>query len=289
MLVAVRIFHRYYVICRTQQVNCKYFSVSTSMSSSSNLPSTASEAQGLFPGYKHVERFGPDEDYDDDEVEECYVTLDLGSIDQTLVPSSNSYRLIGLDTTTPFLQLSRTIMRGHYKTLIGTELIFKDVSEETDPDPSSTTAFASSSGSKNNIRYFTKTDRRIQFRQVGLKPKISDSASQEQQQQHGQNAPQSSLSISSTKRKASAVALESLLAIPKVTDEEPSSRRPTSAPNVGGIPQTDVSELQVPEGVDATRPHDDTNYGIEGVQIQNTDGDDNSNGISGDQAMDVDS
>ena len=52
----------------------------------------------LFPGYKQVEAFGPDEDYESNngEVEEEveYVTLDLGSVEPTLVPSSSSYRLI---------------------------------------------------------------------------------------------------------------------------------------------------------------------------------------------------
>ncbi len=52
----------------------------------------------LFPGYKQVDAFGPDEDYEshDGEVEEEveYVTLDLGTVEPTLVPSSSSYRLI---------------------------------------------------------------------------------------------------------------------------------------------------------------------------------------------------
>ena len=48
---------------------------------------------GPFQGYKQVEEFGPDEEYEDGE-EEFYVTLDLGSVDQTLLPSSSSYRLI---------------------------------------------------------------------------------------------------------------------------------------------------------------------------------------------------
>jgi len=45
----------------------------------------------LFPGYKQVEEFGIDEDYEE---EVTYVTLDLGSIEPTLVPSSSTYRLI---------------------------------------------------------------------------------------------------------------------------------------------------------------------------------------------------
>ncbi|KAL5501086.1 hypothetical protein ACEPAH_9473 [Sanghuangporus vaninii] len=266
----------------------KYFSISSSMSSPTNIPSTSSEAQHLFSGYKYVEQFGPEEDYDDDEVEECYVTLDLGSVDQTLVPSSSSYRLVGLDTPSPFLQLSRTVMRGHFRTLIGTELIFKDVLEEIDPDPSSATTEASTNSKQNNIQYFTKTDRRIQFRQVELKPKISDSAPQEQQQQGGQYAPQSSLPLSSTKRKTSAMALESLLAMPKVADEVPSPRRAMPAPNVGGMPQTDGSEMQISEEAEEARVEDDMHDGIEGGQIQNTDGDGNANKVSEDQAMDVD-
>ena len=129
----------------------------------------------------------------------------------------------GLDTT-PLMQISRTIMRGHFKTLIGTELIFKDVSgtspyspyliyyantfiffeEETDPDVSQP------NNQRGNIRYFTKTDRRIQFREVELKPKSGYSSSQEQQKQQGQRvAAQAPLSTS--KRKFSSMALESLL------------------------------------------------------------------------------
>lgn len=47
----------------------------------------------LFNGYKHVESFGPDEDYDE-EVEECYLTLDLIDVDPALISNSETYRLI---------------------------------------------------------------------------------------------------------------------------------------------------------------------------------------------------
>ncbi|EJD00331.1 uncharacterized protein FOMMEDRAFT_159005 [Fomitiporia mediterranea MF3/22] len=125
-----------------------------------------SKGQGLFPGYKQVEGFGPDEDYDD-ELEECYVTLDLGSVDQTLVPNSAAYRLIGLDTPNPLLQISGTIMRGYHRTLIGTELIFKDATDESELP------------SQSDIQYFTSTDRRIVFREVELKPKSAEPTSQQ--------------------------------------------------------------------------------------------------------------
>ncbi|KAI5121534.1 hypothetical protein M0805_002594 [Coniferiporia weirii] len=127
------------------------------MSSSSN-PAAASAQDGLFPQYKHVEEFGPDDGYED-EVEECYVTLDLGSADPTLVPSSSSYRLIGLDTPTPYLQLSGTIMKGRHRTLLGTELIFKEITEENEAH------------NRENIQYFASTERRILFREIELKPK----------------------------------------------------------------------------------------------------------------------
>lgn len=49
--------------------------------------------KSLCPGYTQVESFGPDEDYEDEEV--SYVTLDLGaSVEPTLLASSSTYRLI---------------------------------------------------------------------------------------------------------------------------------------------------------------------------------------------------
>jgi general transcription factor 3C polypeptide 6 len=57
-----------------------------------NIASNAVGSTSLCPGYKQVDGFGPDEDYEDEEVE--YVTLDLGNIEPTLVPSSSTYRLI---------------------------------------------------------------------------------------------------------------------------------------------------------------------------------------------------
>lgn len=48
----------------------------------------------LIPGFRQVETFGPDEDYEGEE-EITYVPLDLGaSLEPTLVASSSTYRLI---------------------------------------------------------------------------------------------------------------------------------------------------------------------------------------------------
>ena len=51
-------------------------------------------ATTLVPGYKQVESFGPDEDYLEEEEEISYVTLDLGVVEPTLLPSTSTYRLI---------------------------------------------------------------------------------------------------------------------------------------------------------------------------------------------------
>lgn len=55
--------------------------------------------QSLFPGFSQVEAFGQEEEYEhleNGEVDEevVYVTLDLGQVEPTLVPSTSSYRLI---------------------------------------------------------------------------------------------------------------------------------------------------------------------------------------------------
>lgn len=47
----------------------------------------------LCPGYHQVDAFGSNEEYESEE-EITYVTLDLGAVEPTLVPSSSSYRLI---------------------------------------------------------------------------------------------------------------------------------------------------------------------------------------------------
>ena len=59
----------------------------------------ATDAATLLPGYKWVEGFGNDDEYERDEngniIEEVeYVTVDLGVVEPTLVPSSSAYRLI---------------------------------------------------------------------------------------------------------------------------------------------------------------------------------------------------
>jgi general transcription factor 3C polypeptide 6 len=61
--------------------------------------SVMSSDQRLAPGCRHVDAFDSDENYEHDEqgevIEEIsYVTLDLGPVEPSLVPSSSTYRLI---------------------------------------------------------------------------------------------------------------------------------------------------------------------------------------------------
>jgi hypothetical protein len=48
----------------------------------------------LIPGYTQVESFADDDEYEEEEVEVSYVTLDLGGVEPTLVPSASTYHLI---------------------------------------------------------------------------------------------------------------------------------------------------------------------------------------------------
>lgn len=113
----------------------------------------------MFPGYKHVREFGPAEDYEDEE-EVCYVTLDLGhDVDKALVPNATEYRLAGLDTETPMLQLHGSFFIGKHEELLGTELLFTEGRDETNP-------------SRRFVVPFDMTEQRIQFRQVEVKPKV---------------------------------------------------------------------------------------------------------------------
>ncbi|KAF8878150.1 hypothetical protein CPB85DRAFT_1234868 [Mucidula mucida] len=83
----------------------------------------------LCPGYTQVETFGPDDEYDEEE-EVVYVTLDLVDVDASLIPSSKAYRLMGLDTPNPFLQLSGIILKGAHCSMMGSELIFVEASNK---------------------------------------------------------------------------------------------------------------------------------------------------------------
>ncbi|PBK82147.1 hypothetical protein ARMGADRAFT_1019903, partial [Armillaria gallica] len=79
----------------------------------------------LCPGYHQVTQFGPDDDYEEEE-EIFYITLEVGNVEPSLIPSCDSYYLVGLDTPTPFLQLAGTVLKGRHETSLGTELLFSE-------------------------------------------------------------------------------------------------------------------------------------------------------------------
>jgi general transcription factor 3C polypeptide 6 len=78
----------------------------------------------MIPGYVHVDHFGNDSEYESGEDEIEYVTLDLVQAEPQLIPQTSSYRIAGLDTPTPFLQLQGTTFRGEHAELLGSEIIF---------------------------------------------------------------------------------------------------------------------------------------------------------------------
>jgi hypothetical protein len=102
-----------------------------------------SDATSLCPRFKQVEEFGPDEEYEDEETfyaqllwisatsnPRCYQrpqSIDLLCVSLD-VPDEASLiqRTQGLDTPSPFLQLSGTIFKGQHDSLLGTEILFTD-------------------------------------------------------------------------------------------------------------------------------------------------------------------
>lgn len=113
-----------------------------------------------FIGYRQVDSFGPDEEYSSGD-EEFYVTLDLGTVEPTLLPSSSTYRLVGLDTPTPFLQLSGSFFRGRHDTLLGSELLFTEGKNDSERNTRALT-------------HVSVTERRIRFKEVQLQQKARE-------------------------------------------------------------------------------------------------------------------
>ncbi|KAI0776898.1 hypothetical protein BD413DRAFT_231953 [Trametes elegans] len=169
----------------------------------------------LIPGYKHVETFGDDDEYEqvDGEVEEEveYVTLDLGTVEPTLVPSSSSYRIIGLDTPTPYLQLSGTKLKGQHQSLLGTELLFTEGGDEQQPHHAQ---------GKKPLVHVATTGRRIRFKEVELRPKGAGAAP---------DAPPASTSKASTVAKKVKTQMDHVMGTPSG-----SSRRGRGGKKRGG-------------------------------------------------------
>ncbi|KAK0218900.1 hypothetical protein IW262DRAFT_1494898 [Armillaria fumosa] len=79
----------------------------------------------LYSGYHQVTQFGPNADYKEEEELILYVTLELENVEPALIPSCDSYHLVGLDTRMPFLQLAGTVLKGRHE-MLGTEPLFSE-------------------------------------------------------------------------------------------------------------------------------------------------------------------
>lgn len=77
-------------------------------------------------GYEEVDAFDDDlnDEYSDEEV--FYVTLDMGQLGSSLLNQTNFYRLIGLETEEPFLQVGGTTFKGEHERLLGTEVLLQE-------------------------------------------------------------------------------------------------------------------------------------------------------------------
>ncbi|ESK84614.1 hypothetical protein Moror_13326 [Moniliophthora roreri MCA 2997] len=122
-------------------------------------------SDSLCPGYKFVQEFGPNEEYEEEE-EVFYVTMELGNIEPTLVPSSDSIRLI----------LAGTIFKGSHDLLLGSELLFTEKKDEQDR-------------SKRHLSYVGTTSQRIQFREVQLRPKSDSTGLSTADKDSGESSP----------------------------------------------------------------------------------------------------
>jgi general transcription factor 3C polypeptide 6 len=83
----------------------------------------------------------------------------------------------GLDTPTPFLQLSGTVLRGEHTSLLGTEIIFTEVTSppmSNSPAPDDSNPTTLTGASSHSLYYLSTTSHRIRFREVQLKPKAED-------------------------------------------------------------------------------------------------------------------
>ncbi|KAL6041981.1 General transcription factor 3C polypeptide 6 [Balamuthia mandrillaris] len=113
------------------------------------------------------------EEVEEVEEEEFYVTLELEDfLDTNLLQSCQRYKLLGLNTEGPLLQVDDMFFQGTYAETVGTHLYFAD--------PTSTSS--SSSSSTSTAPLYTATKKLI-FRRVGLEPKPTPSSSSNKQQQ----------------------------------------------------------------------------------------------------------
>ncbi|KAG6819792.1 hypothetical protein H0H93_008644 [Arthromyces matolae] len=223
-----------------------------------------SSSSSLCPGFKQVDAFGPDDDYEDEEV--AYVTLDLGNIEPTLVPSSSVYRLIGLDTPTPFLQLSGTILKGRHETLLGTELLFTDGKDPND-------------GSKRAVNHVASTEQRICFREVRLVPKGTAPAPSTSSK--GKNKETAAFEGWEVEAEAASHMVDRITG--KNAPRSRAPRKSTTSKKGKGTSKAKGKGKGTGKGKDKEQDEED-----EVVESRNVEGNEGNGAGSGDDAMDID-
>ncbi|OCF46017.1 hypothetical protein I317_00105 [Kwoniella heveanensis CBS 569] len=132
----------------------------------------ADEGLTLFgEGWECVPSFDDlDEGEYEDEEEELYVTMDLGTtLDAKALQNETQYQLIGLDTPLPFLKIGNQIFQGEVTPLIGDEVILGLVRNHDNPQKPSHPPLHS-------------TNKRLTFRAITLQPRTQPGQSQAQTQ-----------------------------------------------------------------------------------------------------------
>lgn len=133
-------------------------------------------------GYEEVDAFDDDlnDEYSDEEV--FYVTLDMGQLGSSLLNQTNFYRLIGLETEEPFLQVGGTTFKGEHERLLGTEVLLQE--------PPSTSANTPS----RPLVPVAMTSQRIRFKEVRLVPREDA----EDEPEAGRHSPEREKSVPRT-------------------------------------------------------------------------------------------
>ncbi|WVQ96513.1 hypothetical protein IAU59_003618 [Kwoniella sp. CBS 9459] len=118
-------------------------------------PTLFGEGWECVPSFEELDQ----EEYEDEE-EELYVTMDLGTtLDAKALQNETQYQLIGLDTPLPFLKIGNQIFQGEVTPLIGDEVILGLVRNHDNPQKPSHPPLHS-------------TNRRLTFRAVTLQPRV---------------------------------------------------------------------------------------------------------------------
>ncbi|WWC88659.1 uncharacterized protein L201_003572 [Kwoniella dendrophila CBS 6074] len=119
------------------------------------------EGETLFgDGWTHVNSFEEiDEDEYEEEEEEIYVTMDLGTtLDAKALQNESQYQLVGLDTPLPFLKVGNQVFQGQSTPLIGDEVILGLIRNSDNPhEPTHPPLYS--------------TNHRLTFRAITLEPR----------------------------------------------------------------------------------------------------------------------